>query len=236
MTAGRCSRRALRVLMWACLVAVGVLTLLVLVGVTQPIDDQLRWYFRPDDVWGARQWRADYVVEGLRPSYMLLLVCAVTTAVCAHRRSWRPLMVSASALLGGVVMLLGLKQLVGRPDPHGDVYSGSFPSGHTMTAMLVVGVCLLLLSGARAALWVLTASLAIGLVMGYALLLQAAHWASDIVGGLLVALATLAWVVQSPRLARALAPQKAGGEDPSHGFKVALTPRVPERRTGGQGE
>jgi hypothetical protein len=234
MTAGR-SRQALRVLMWACLVSVVILTLLVLVGATQPIDDQLRQLFRPDDVWGPRQWRADHVVEGLRPSHMLVLICAVTAAVCAQRRSWGPLLVSASALLGGVGMVLGLKELVGRPDPHGDVISGSFPSGHTMAVMLAVGVCMLLLLGARAAPWVLTTSLVTGIVMGYALLLQGAHWASDILGGLLVALATLAWITQSPQLSGVLAPRMAGRGGQSHDPRAAPTPCVPDHRTGGQG-
>jgi membrane-associated phospholipid phosphatase len=215
--------------MWTSLVSVVVLTFLVVGGVVQPLDVRLRWLFRPHDVWGPTQWNADLVVEGLRPSHMLLLVCCVTVLVGLTRRAWAPILVGTAALLPAVIAVTGIQKLVSRPDPHDGVASASYPSGHTMSIMIAVGLSILLLAGTRAAAWALGGAAMAGLAMGYALLVQAAHWASDVLGGALIAVTVLAWVGHSPWFARRLDPVQSGETHQRPAVTAASTPSGPAR-------
>jgi membrane-associated phospholipid phosphatase len=101
-------------------------------------------------------------------------------------------------LVGAVgVVTAGLtvasKIMVGRLNTHGVLGSnrGSFPSGHVVGVVVCLGL-VVLVSGPRAgrSVWLIPAC--VGAVMGASLLLQAAHWFSDIVGGGLLAAAILA--------------------------------------------
>jgi membrane-associated phospholipid phosphatase len=120
------------------------------------------------------------------------------------------LLVSAGAGLVACVATAGAQDLVARPDPHSGFASASYPSGHTMSVMIAVGLCILLVAGTRAAAWAVGGALVAGLVMGYALLLEAAHWTTDVLGGALIAVAVLAWVGHSHWFARAFDPGAAG--------------------------
>lgn len=174
-------------------VAFLVLTVLVATGATQDLDVAARDYFRPDDVWGTTQIRVDVVVEGLKPRNMVPLLALVALVACVWRRSWRP--AAYAVLLAGAVGVLTMvtKVVVERPDPHQDMTAlgGSYPSGHTVTVLVCLGGAILVLQQRpRWWEWVLV-GLA-GVAMGIALLLQAAHWFTDVVGGLLLGLAVLA--------------------------------------------
>lgn len=179
-----------------------VLTVLVATGLADPLDASARQYFRPDDVWGAIQLRADVVVEGLRPTRVALALPVVAGVTAAVRRSWRPLWV---ALLVGVtsVGLVLLSQLVvARPDTHGVVgtHGGSYPSGHVAILLAVLGGCLLVVETTA---WWWAVVVLLDLLMGWCLMLQAAHWLTDVVGGALLGtcvLATVAFVsAREPR-------------------------------------
>jgi undecaprenyl-diphosphatase len=94
--------------------------------------------------------------------------------------------------LATAAVTVGTKIAVGRLNPHGVVGNdgGSFPSGHTTAIVVCIGVCVLM-AQQRAGRWVWLIPAFGGAVMGAALLLQAAHWATDIVGGGLLATAVL---------------------------------------------
>lgn len=170
-----------------------LLAVLVATHATQDLDVAARNHFRPHDVWGTTQMRVDVIVEGLKPSKMLPLLALVAVVACVRSRSWRP--AAYAALLVGVTGALTMvtKVIVGRPDPHQDMTAvgGSFPSGHTVTVLVCLGGAILLLQELPR-WWEWAVVGLVGVAMGLSLLLQAAHWLTDVVGGLLLGLAVLA--------------------------------------------
>lgn len=183
-----------RLMAVACAASLAVLAALVELGPARPLDDALRQWARPDDVWGALQLRADVVVEGLRPPVTLLLTAGVAGAVGVARRSLRPVLVAAAAVLATVAGTVGIKLLLHRPDPHGAVsdHGGSFPSGHTTTLVVCAGLVTLLTTPGGRRWWAWAPTVLLGALMAGALLAEAAHWATDLAGGALVGATLLA--------------------------------------------
>jgi membrane-associated phospholipid phosphatase len=169
-----------------------VLTVVVATGRADAWDHEVLQRFRPHDVWGTVQVKADLVVEGLRPTHALVLLLLVTVWVCVRRHDWRPALLATSAGVAAVVATYAGKVIVARPDVHGQLAEGSYPSGHTLSIAVAVGIGALLLLGRRRSGWALAATALAATLMGVALLLQAAHWATDVVAGALIALAVVA--------------------------------------------
>jgi len=169
-----------------------LLTLLVAVHLTDPVDAAVRQWFRPDDVWGPTQLKADRVVEGLSPTHVapLLLVSGLLSALV--RRSWEPLRLVLQIGLATIAVVVVTQLVLGRPDTHGEVarLSGSYPSGHTAVLLAVLGGSVLALAG-RFPWWLWPPAILVDLVMGWCLLLEAAHWPTDVLGGLLASVAVL---------------------------------------------
>lgn len=100
-----------------------------------------------------------------------------------------------SAVVGATTVALTLlsKLVVSRPDPHGVAgdHGGAFPSGHTVSVMVCLGLAVILFrpEGGRAA-WALPGG--IGVLMAGSLVVQGAHWATDVLGGALLAVTVLA--------------------------------------------
>lgn len=183
----------------AALAALALLSVLVATGVTDGLDDRVRELFRPAGQWGGLQVRVDTVVEGLRPPVCVVLLALATLAATVLRRSWWPV-VSVAVTGGATIALAGaLKFGVGRVDTHGDLgtLGGSYPSGHVATVLVTAG-CLALLARERPGplVWALVALL--GGVMAWALLVQTAHWFTDVLGGVLVAIIALSVAVFLP--------------------------------------
>lgn len=197
-----------------------LLSVLVDAHVTQGIDAAVRALLRPHDEWGETQIRADVVVEGLKPRNILLLLPVVAIGVSIWRRSWRP--TAYGALIGASLVALTLltKLALQRADPHGLVveHGGSFPSGHTASVLVCVGGALLILRE-RPRWWEWSLVGLAGGVMGWALLVQATHWLTDVLGGALLALTLLAVLSMSPLrwqregagYRRARGPRRRGG-------------------------
>jgi membrane-associated phospholipid phosphatase len=163
-------------------------------GLTQTFDVALRDWARPHDVWGTVQMQADLVVEGLSPAVLGALLAVFTFAHCVKRRSARPMLfVGVVSMMTGM-MTIAMKTAMGRPDPHGlltNDYGGSFPSGHVVGVMICLGLALQMARpGADRWVWLIPA--VGGGLMGACLLLEAAHWPTDIVGGGLLAAGVLA--------------------------------------------
>jgi membrane-associated phospholipid phosphatase len=91
-----------------------------------------------------------------------------------------------------------LKLLLHRPDPHGALsdHGGSFPSGHTVTLVVCAGLVTMMLAPAGQR-WRWLPTFLVGTLMAIALLVQAAHWFTDVLGGGLVGVAVLASLVAS---------------------------------------
>ena len=170
-----------------------LLTLLVMGHHTDTVDATVRQWFRPDDVWGPTQRRVDVIVEGFKPVRVALLLPIAAVASGLVRRSWQPPLVALQIGLSTIVLVLLTKLLVARPDPHGDVvtFGGSFPSGHTSVLLVVLGGCLIVVTRADP-WWAWTAVALVDVLMALCLLLQAAHWFTDVIGGMLLATCVLA--------------------------------------------
>ena len=157
-------------------------------------------------------WPGDYAVATV--SYVLLLLLALRWG------GWPwAAYVAAAGLLD--ISNEGAKALVGRPRPNplepGE--AGSFPSGHTVHAVLYLGVVWSLLAPrlpegrhrqALAALFVVAV-----LLTGLSRIYLGRHWPSDVLGGLLVGSVALwaLWKAASHTLlAGSLRPSTKGGD------------------------
>lgn len=168
-----------------------LLTALVATGATASADTAIRDTMRPHDVWGRSQVWADVVVEGLRSEVMAALVVIAAAVFSVVRRSWTPLAHGMLLVLASSGAVAAAKLSLSRTDPHHDPSSiGSFPSGHVMFVLVGLGG-LLIVSGLRTS-WLLWAVVGAATVaMGAALLIQGAHWGSDVLGGALLGLLVL---------------------------------------------
>jgi membrane-associated phospholipid phosphatase len=177
--------------------AFAALAVSVRLGLMNAMDLIIRDWARPNDVWGPAQQWSDVVVEGLRPAVLAALLAALTLAYSVKQRSLKPLAFVAGVGLATVTVSVATKIAVGRLNPHGMMGEdgGSFPSGHTITVVVCLGLCVLM-ARPRSSRWALIPAFGAGL-MGGSLLLQAAHWFTDIVGGGLLATAVLAIAIAS---------------------------------------
>jgi membrane-associated phospholipid phosphatase len=168
-------------------------------GLLDTFDSIIRQWARPDDVWGTSQIRTVYVVEGLRPALLAGLLVAFTVAFCVIRRSLRPLLFVGGVGLTTMALTVAAKMAVGRPDTHGttaDSHGGSYPSGHIIAVVVCLGL-VVLMTQPRARRWVWLIPALVGGLMGVCILVQAAHWSTDVVGGGLLAVGVLTAVTAS---------------------------------------
>jgi membrane-associated phospholipid phosphatase len=196
---------------WGSVTAFTALAIAVHLGFLNTFNATMRQWARPNDVWGAAQLRADIVVEGLSPPIVAVLLMAFTAVCCVKRRSLRPAAFVGVVSVITVALTVISKIAVGRPDPHGLVAStgGSYPSGHMITLMVSLGL-VVLVAWPRAGRWVWLVPALGGGLMGVCLLLQAAHWFTDIVGGILLAVVLLSiTTAYVGRLLTAERPRKA---------------------------
>ncbi|MFJ4966633.1 phosphatidylglycerophosphatase B [Streptomyces sp. ADI96-02] len=110
----------------------------------------------------------------------------------------------AGASLVSVLVQQGMKAAVGRerpqwPDPVDSANYAAFPSGHAMTAVVSCGllVWVLRLCGAGRRLWRGAAAVAVvsGVGVGATRLYLGVHWLTDVVAGVLLGVAVVAFTV-----------------------------------------
>jgi membrane-associated phospholipid phosphatase len=181
-------RRQVLVTTLACAALLALLTIAVAEGATESLDVSVRNHFRPDLVWGVDQQRSSHVVTWLSPPRMLVLLSLGATMVSAWRRTVWPLVQAAAAVALTGALTLGLKILLDRADPKGEHTSigGSFPSGHSAILLVSVATGAMLLSCPTR--WWQRVGVALAEVaLDVAMLYDALHWLTDIVGGVLVA-------------------------------------------------
>lgn len=177
----------------------GVVLLCVVTRLTQGLDQTAAEWFRPDDEWGPAQVRLGPVIAWLEPRRAYLALGVVTACVCLRRHSWRPGVFAG--LVTGLSMgaTLAVKVLTHRPDTLGNIGTtgGSFPSGHAV-ALLTCLACCALMCSARTRWWHWVLVAIPPAVMAAALLYTATHWVTDVLGGALLAIATICWAASSP--------------------------------------
>ncbi|MFJ9330629.1 phosphatase PAP2 family protein [Streptomyces sp. NPDC101230] len=137
------------------------------------------------------------------PWTMRALIAAAVIALWWHGARLLALWVAAASLLGSLLQQ-GLKAAVNRerprwPDPVDTAHFAAFPSGHVMTAAVSCGLLLWLLRlyGAGPALWAGAVAVAVVSVIGVAVtrVYLGVHWLTDVVGGVLLGVAVVAFTV-----------------------------------------
>jgi undecaprenyl-diphosphatase len=170
-----------------------VLTIATSVGLINPLDEWSAEAFRPNGQWGELQTSVDVIVESLQPRNVLLAILLLASAATVWKRSWRPLLGTGMTITAALALTLATKLALARPDVSGEIggIGGSYPSGHVVSTLLAAGCGLLVLrERPRWFEWAMTGS--VGAVMGWALLVQTAHWLTDVAGGVMLGVGALA--------------------------------------------
>lgn len=205
---------------WAALACAGaflVLTALVVSGVTQPVDTWVIHQLRPSqEWWGEVQNRYSPWMSRLRPQHMYILLAGCSVAVSLWRRSGWPMLFGAGLAATSAVLTLVPKFALQRPDPFGYVPTtgGSYPSGHVVALVVCLAGCLLMV-WPRVGWWLWTPVVAAAALLSATLVIVAAHWPTDVVGGALLALAVVSASSRTALRQRACRPARAWRTTPS---------------------
>lgn len=179
-------------------------TALMVTGVTHSLDARALHWLRPQDLWGPSQERWAPWMSRLRPQHMYIALAATSLLMAAWRRSLWPLWFGLTVAGASAGLTLLLKLLFRRPDPHDylAVTGGSYPSGHMVAVLVCLGGCLLV-AWPQVRWWWWAPVLVASALMSISLLVGAVHWPSDVVGGVLLALALLSGLRRSTLRRRA---------------------------------
>ncbi|MFT4471209.1 phosphatase PAP2 family protein [Arthrobacter sulfonylureivorans] len=144
------------------------------------------------------------------PIGMPILAIAALVILTLHRRSWTPAILIVTAGVGSLLMTVVAKQFIGRARPPlADAvppyeYSASFPSGHSLNAVVIAGVVayLLILRQARRQSRIFTAGAAalFAMAMGLSRVFLGHHWFTDVLVAWTLGIAWLALVITAHRL------------------------------------
>lgn len=131
-------------------------------------------------------------------------------AVALRRRSWTPVILIIAAAGGSLLMTVAGKDLIGRTRPPMAAavppfeHSPSFPSGHTLNALVIAGIVayLLLLRQHSRRTRILTVAVAVvfALTIGASRFFLGHHWFTDVLAAWFLGLAWLATVITAHRL------------------------------------
>jgi membrane-associated phospholipid phosphatase len=130
----------------------------------------------------------------------LLVVAAAAATLLASRRAFAEALLVTLAFVGGQVVNLAMKAAFERPrpefrDPHLNLHTFSFPSGHAMVSTCVYGALTIIVlrrvrrPAARTAI-IAAAALLVGLI-GLSRIYLGAHYVSDVLAGVSLGLAWL---------------------------------------------
>ncbi|MFJ4622130.1 phosphatase PAP2 family protein [Streptomyces sp. NPDC088812] len=192
--------------------ALGLCSLLLLVPVWaewHPLLSADRDISRTTHRWAVTEHGFTHVCRVLSdwvwdPVTMRLLCAAVAAWLVWRRSAWwtAAWLVTVSAV--GTALQQGLKAAVGRerprwPDPVDSAHYAAFPSGHALTATVVLGLLLWLLHrhGVRTAVWRTAVAVAVVSVAGVGLtrVWLGVHWPSDVLGGWLLGMTLVALAI-----------------------------------------
>jgi membrane-associated phospholipid phosphatase len=141
---------------------------------------------------------------------MPILAATTMAALALRRRSWTPVILVVAAAAGSLLMTIAGKDLTGRTRPPLAAavppyeHSPSFPSGHTLNALVIAGTIAYLLllrqHSRRARAFTITAAVAFALTIGASRFFLGHHWFTDVLAAWLLGLAWLATVITAHRL------------------------------------
>ncbi|MDX3522994.1 phosphatase PAP2 family protein [Streptomyces scabiei] len=166
-------------------------------------DTTHRWAVADPGLTHAFRILTDWVWDPV--TMRLLALAAAVWMVWRHRDWWLAVWLGVTCAAGTAVQQ-GLKAAVGRerpawPDPVDSAHYAAYPSGHAMTATVVLGLLVWLLHRYGAGRAVVRAALAVAVVsvlgVGLTRIWLGVHWASDVVGGWLLGGLTIALAVRA---------------------------------------
>ncbi|BBC30236.1 hypothetical protein SGFS_015300 [Streptomyces graminofaciens] len=164
-------------------------------------DTTHRWALDDPGTTHAFRILTDWVWD---PVTMRLLAAAAAIWLVWRHAAWLLAAWLVVTCAVGTAVQQGLKAAVGRerpswPDPVDSAHYAAFPSGHAMTATVVCGLLLWLLHVYGAGRTVMRAALAVSVVsvlgVGLTRIWLGVHWTSDVVGGWLLGMLTVALAV-----------------------------------------
>ncbi|WP_104119329.1 phosphatase PAP2 family protein [Arthrobacter sp. B1805] len=128
----------------------------------------------------------------------------------AVRRSWTPVILMVSAAAGSLLMTIAGKQFIGRSRPPLQdavppyEYSASFPSGHSLNAMVIAGIVAYLLllrqHSRKAGIITILCAAVFAFTMGASRVFLGHHWFTDVLVAWTLGAAWLALVITIHRL------------------------------------
>lgn len=141
---------------------------------------------------------------------MPVLAVTIMVVLALRRRSWTPVILIVAAGGGSLLMTVAGKDLIGRTRPSlADAvppyeYSPSFPSGHSLNALVIAGIVayLLLLRQCSRTTRVLTITVAtvFAATIGLSRVYLGHHWFTDVLAAWILGTAWLAVVITAHRL------------------------------------
>ena len=144
------------------------------------------------------------------PVGMPVLAALAVLAMTLAWRQWTPLVLMLAATAGSLAMTVVGKAVVGRTRPPTALAvppfeeSASFPSGHSLNAVVVAGVLAYLLVRRQHAAWArattLAAAVLFSVTMGLSRVYLGHHWLTDVLVAWTLGLAWLLLVVVAHRL------------------------------------
>lgn len=125
---------------------------------------------------------------------VLPIFVLVLTGVLWFRGQRRSAILVAVATIGAALLSSIIKVLIARPRPtplHPVEYAAgySFPSGHTLSSMVVIGVVLVVLLPRVSSVWkmpIVAAALLLAAAVGLSRLMLGVHYLTDVVGSWLI--------------------------------------------------
>ncbi|MDP9027676.1 MAG: phosphatase PAP2 family protein [Actinomycetota bacterium] len=156
----------------------------------------------------------DTVVTGYTdiagPIGMPILAVVAILILSLRRRSWTPAILIAAAGIGSLLMTIAGKDIIGRHRPPlidavpPYEYSPSFPSGHTLNALVVAGVVAYLLilrrSTTHGRVITIVVAAVFALTIGLSRVFLGHHWFTDVLAAWVLGAAWLALIITAHRL------------------------------------
>jgi len=159
------------------------------------------------------------------PIGMPILAVAAILILSLRRRSWTPAILIAAAGIGSLAMTITGKDIIGRHRPPlmdavpPYEYSPSFPSGHTLNAVVIAGVVAYLLllrrSSTHGRVLTITVAALFALTIGLSRVFLGHHWFTDVLAAWVLGAAWLALIITAHRLYITVRARRRMTEQPS---------------------
>ena len=144
------------------------------------------------------------------PIGMPILAVTAMVILAVQRRSWTPVILIIAAGTGSLLMTIAGKNLVGRNRPPlTDAvppfeYSPSFPSGHTLNAVVIAGIIVYLLllrtHSTTTRVLLIAGAVAFSVTVGLSRIFLGHHWFTDVLAAWVIGAAWLTFIITAHRL------------------------------------